>query len=37
MSQENGEATDEQAEEAQRIDPVGDADDSRMPRRIQKI
>jgi hypothetical protein len=37
MSEENGDAADEQAKEAQRIDPVGDADDSRVPRRIENI
>jgi hypothetical protein len=37
MSEENGEAADEQAKEASRIDPVGEADDPRVPRRIQNI
>jgi hypothetical protein len=35
MSKENGDATDEESKETQRIDPVGDADDGRVPWRIE--
>src|SRR5882762_3257491 len=31
MSEQNGDAADEQAKETQRINPMGDADDSRVP------
>ena len=35
VSEENGDATDEQSKETQRIDPVGNSDDSRVPWRIE--
>ena len=37
MSEENGDATNEQAKKAQRIDPMSDADDSKVARKIQNV
>ena len=37
VRQENGDSTDQQAKEANRGDPVGDADDRRVPRSIRNI
>ena len=37
MSKQNGDATNQQAKKAQRVDPVGDADDGRMPRSIRNL
>src|SRR5260370_39816838 len=37
VSEENGDATDEQAKEAERSDPVSDADDRGVPRRVRNI
>ena len=37
VSEENGDPTDKQTNEGHRRDPMGDADESRVPRRIEPI